>query len=248
MKTYPTIVKFAHDFMCVGRCITCRSERFEYTKKYIQKLDKLIDFQFIPILKDAKIVYLNNSGDLFMSPHCRKLIKEIAKTYPNIRFNLITNGLLCDEINLTELNILNKLNEIRISVHAATKETYNLITLRTESEYNRVFKNIEWLSSIKDRYNFDLILNYVVSSSNFHEIIAFAERCVQLDVKVDFWECKDWLKPNIDYNEFRTIFTVNYMQKRLESMLKHEIFDSPKCRLSGILMDVRNQSYNGKKD
>ena len=94
---------------------------------------------FLPILKNCEIVSLNGSGEVFASSHCKKLVKAIVEKYPNIKFDIHTNGTLCTNELCDKLGITEKIVSVDISLHSATEKTYNKIMLG--SSYKNVIKN-----------------------------------------------------------------------------------------------------------
>ena len=79
--------------------------------------------------------------------YSQKIIKKAAQMYPNLKFELLTNGLLFNEKFVDELGIVNKIERIVVSLHAARKTTYE--TIMRGSKYDLVHKNLEWIFSLK---------------------------------------------------------------------------------------------------
>ena len=185
------IIKFSMDRSCNVMCTICRdrlicnnnSERTKFLDEHIEKL-------FLPILKDADIVNFTGTGDPFSSKHDRKFIKLAAQKYPNLRFDLHTNGTLCDENNLKELGILDRLSTIQISLHSASKETYDKIVKC--GNWERLNKNLEFLASLKDSGKLnELQLNFVILSENYKDIPKFIELTKKYKAKAFLWQYRD---------------------------------------------------------
>lgn len=191
MDKYPLVVKFSHDGECNYRCVTCRDKILMHSKLEIYNLDKKIDKYFLPLLKDAKIACLLGSGDPLASRHSRHLIKCIGRAYPEIRFALHTNGSLCTVQLLESLGIMNRLNHIQVSIHAACKQTYENIT--REGRWENILKNLDWIAKqhasrlIK---RFDLI--FVVTPLNVNEMTEFTQFAKYLGAEAYFWEYRWW--------------------------------------------------------
>ena len=147
LQKFPLYIKFCHDSSCNLCCVICRPARIMNSAEKATQLDAMITPRLLPILRDAKTVSLNGSGELFASKHCRKLVSEVVRQYPEIKFAVHSNGLLCDETNCAELGILDKMSSVQISIHAINKKTYERIVIG--SNYDRVWKNVEWLSKLK---------------------------------------------------------------------------------------------------
>jgi radical SAM protein with 4Fe4S-binding SPASM domain len=241
---YPEYVKFCHDKTCNLHCITCRDEVIANTAEKAEELDALIESHFLPLLKDAKTVALNGEGEFLASRHCRRLVKEITERYPQIKFALCSNGVLCDEKNCAELGILDRISSVQISVNAATQETYEKIMLG--GNFNRIRQNIEWLSSLKKEGKIDALrLVFVVSSINYREMKAFMEWAIELDAIVDFWEYRPWGNTMAkDYDRYAVFDPKHREYRRFARILKDDIFKHPNCCRDGELRGV-NMSKTG---
>jgi pyruvate-formate lyase-activating enzyme len=187
----PKVVKFSHDKECNVRCVTCRKNIFCNSPEQLNDLDNRIDKYYLPLLENAELVCLNGSGDTLASRHGRKLIKRIVQTYPKIKFALHTNGILCNEKVLTDLNIIDKLSIIEISIHATTKSTYNKFVI--DGDFDKVNKNIAFLSNLKkiNKLN-ELLLLFVVTNFNYKEIHDFVNFAQNNNAKCIFWTYKNW--------------------------------------------------------
>jgi MoaA/NifB/PqqE/SkfB family radical SAM enzyme len=185
MGKYPETVNFGLDASCNVQCIMCRDRLFHSSQSDNLKLNGIIDTTLIPMCKDAKRVIGSRSGEMFAGKHSRILIKEIAKTYPHIKFIVHTNGLLCDQKNCDDLGITGRIENIVVSLHAVTKETYNKIV--KHSDFDRIIKNIEWIAEMKkqgDIRYFTLVM--VVLSMNYKEMANFAEMAFKYGAEITF--------------------------------------------------------------
>jgi radical SAM protein with 4Fe4S-binding SPASM domain len=235
---YPEYVKFCHDRSCNIRCVTCRDEVITNPPEKTRELDALIGTHFLPLLKDARTVALNGEGELFTSRHCRRLVKEIADKYPRIKFALCSNGILCDEKNCADLNILDKITSVQISVNAASKTVYD--TIMRGGDFDRVKRNVEWLSSLKKEGRIDVLrLVFVVSSINYREMEQFMKWAVSLDALVDFWEYRPWGNEMAKtYAEYAVFDPAHREYKDLVKILQNDVFKHPNCRMDGVLRGV----------
>ncbi|GHU39661.1 hypothetical protein FACS1894190_05300 [Spirochaetia bacterium] len=237
---YPSMVKFSHDYSCNVQCITCRDKLNVCPKEETIKLDALIDSHFIPVLRDAKLVSLDGSGELFASSHCRNLIKKIIKTYPDIKFQLHTNGILCDKKNCEKLELIDRIDSLLISIHAATQEIYSKIV--KNGNFEKVMENIRWLSKLKKEGKINTItLSFVVHVLNFHEMKKFMEMANDLDVIASFWHYEPWGGGEADkkYEEYAVFKPAHPEYKKMAELLKDDIFKSANCYLNGILRNVK---------
>ena len=191
MKSFPRFVYLSPDSECNLHCITCRKEIFQYAEEEINEMNKKIDKIYLPILKDAEIVMINASGEALASRHSRELIKRIVKKYPNIKFSLLTNGLLCNDKTLKQLQIDDKLSSVIVSINAATRETYEKFS--PNSNFDVIMHNLEYLKhqQINKKIN-AIIVSFVITSINYKEIPAFIEYASSNNFYAQFLHYIDW--------------------------------------------------------
>ena len=188
---YPELVEFRQSKSCNLRCIMCRDELFLENKEQTDFLNNYID-RFVDVCKNAKFVYMNGEGEFFTSNHLKLLTNTLVKKYPDLKFILHTNGLLCDEKHIKSFGLYNKIFGINISVHAAKKKTYEKIMLR--SNFDRVIENIKYLCEYNKKNKLDYFgLIFVVSSLNYKEMPAFVRMANKFGSNVTFWRFNhDW--------------------------------------------------------
>lgn len=188
---YPEYISFAYDKTCNCNCVMCRDEVVHKFSEEMRLWDEKIETLFLPMLKNAKVVEMDGSGEIFVSEHSKRLISAIIANYPNIKFNLQTNGILCTEENLRKLNLYDRLTMLNLSVHAANEETYNKIVRK--GNFKKVLENIETISKMKKDGKIDTVfLNFVVSSFNYKEMPEFVELAKKFDLTASFFEFRDW--------------------------------------------------------
>jgi radical SAM protein with 4Fe4S-binding SPASM domain len=119
-------------------------------------------------------ISLTPRGELFCHPRAMDICRAVRKTqYP---LSFITNAtLLTDEI-IRELFTL-ETREIRVSVDAATPETYTAV--RGSDKLHRVFHAIQTLSRMNaerpPETRINVILNFVLQDLNAHEAEPFLQ-------------------------------------------------------------------------
>ena len=246
----PKFVKFCHDFECNVHCITCRKNIMCQSKENLEKLNSEIDTYYLPLLKNAETVCMNGSGDCLASRHGRILLKRIAEEYPKIKFDLHTNGLLCNEKLLKELNILDILSVVEISLHASTKETYDKIVLG--SDWDKVIKNIEWLAELKKQGKLDdLLLFFVVDNINYKEMPDFVKLAEKYGAQAYFWTYRNWGVQNEKEAREMSIFDKRHRDyNELVKVLHNDIFNSKNCHLNPMLLEISksNEIKRTKKE
>lgn len=190
-KKFPKMVCIGADSECNINCIMCREKISRVSREELQELNKKIDSLYMPILKDAEELTLSTTADPFASRNTRLLLKTAAKKYPNLKFNLLTNGLLFDKYNCDETGITDRISNVMFSIHGGNEETYNKIT--RNGNFERIKKNLKWASSLKSEGKIKgLYLAFVISSKNYDNIPQFIEFAKENNAVALFWYCIDW--------------------------------------------------------
>ena len=190
-KSFPKMVCLGPDWECNVNCVMCRAEICRLNDDDLEKFNDRIDKIYMPILKDAEVLTLSTTGDPFASRSTKLLMKTAANRYPNLKFSLITNGILCDEHNCRETGILNRMSNVMVSVHGSNEETYDKVV--KNGNFQKVSENIKWLSKLKAEHKIQgLYLAFVVSAKNYDDIPKFIEFAKQNNAIALFWGCYTW--------------------------------------------------------
>ncbi len=166
----PERILLGLDEFCDVKCIFCRPEDYKINPNLIpkDKEDKLLDI-LSPWLINAKYVKTNAVGEVFASKISRNLIKNIADKFPNIKFEIITNGIQSTKENLENLNLVNRISMITVSLHACNERTYNKIV--KGGNFNKVIENLYYLSELKKSGRIDRFeLHFTVTLINYKEM------------------------------------------------------------------------------
>lgn len=242
----PKLVKFCHDYECNLKCITCRKDIMCHSKEELEKLNNNIEKYYLPLLKNAETVCMNGSGDCLASRHSRILIKKIIEKYPKIKFDIHTNGLLCNEKVLKELDLINRISVIEISLHASTQNTYEKIVLG--SNWEKVIKNIKWVSELKKTKKIDdLFLFFVVNSINYNEIIDFANLAQTYNAETYFWNYRNWGTQTKEEEKALAITEKGHKDNNiLIKILQNNVLKNEHCHLNPLLMKLSKSTKRNK--
>lgn len=228
----PECVKFCYDGTCNYSCITCRDNIYCEGRKINNRIGNgSMDAYFLQMLKGVKRVSFSGDGEPFVSRHYRSLIHSISDTYPNIKFDIHTNGSLCNEENCKELGILNKMSTVEVSIHASTPETYKKIT--RVGDFDNVMKNLKWLSKLKkEKIIKQLKLFFVVHKLNYQEMPEFAKLAHSLGAMVAFWGYRDWGTEFCKKYDEMAIFEETHPEfEKFREIISQDIFKSSNCDL-----------------
>ncbi len=220
MKEAPKRIKFCYDRECNIACVICRDKVNRLTDEELNKWNDKIESFFLPMIKDSEVLTVNAAGEAFASRHSRKLIKTAAEKYPHIKFEFLTNGILCNEQTFKDLNIKpERIHTIRISMHAATKRTYSKMVKDGNLYYDKLIENLAYLSELRNKYNFLFYLNFVVTSLNYQDMPKFAALAKKYNAVPFFWEYR---KPSgTPIEDFFICRPEHKEHKKLIKVLKH---------------------------
>lgn len=176
------------DSTCNLHCIFCRKDITKSDKYDLEKVRALIDKleTFLPVLdKNNWHISLNGAGEVFTSKYFLSFIKKITQNYKNIKFQIITNGLLCTKEMLEELGIIDRLVGIEVSVHAFKEKTYNRLV--RGGNFKKLRENLEYISFLKKTGKQKLFyMNFVINAYNYHEMPEFTKWCIELGATPNF--------------------------------------------------------------
>ncbi len=189
--SYPKIVNLSYVKTCNLRCRTCRDDLCIETKKDTANYNKITD-KVVDICKKAEFIYLDGSGEVFVSNHLKNIVKKISELNSNIEFFIQTNGLLCDEKNIKDFfgeDI--KVKYIDVSINAGTKRTYKKIT--RGGNWKKLQNNLKYLSELKTQGKIkSLSLSFVFHSLNFKEMPKAVEIAQKYGIDVHFSMFRNW--------------------------------------------------------
>lgn len=215
-------MSLALDRSCNLSCPSCR------TKIIIEKGEKLAKMMqatrdvILPTLKQIKIMQMSGYGEFAMSEPCRLILEKINPTeYPDLKLDLITNGLLFDKGFWQKYpDVHSMIRTVRVSIDGATKPIYE--KLRRGGDFERLKQNMEFLASLRREGMFEeLSILCVYQLDNFREMKAMAEWAIKLGCDYIYFEkLLDWnsygrgdgytaravhLMDHPDYVEFRAV-------------------------------------------
>jgi uncharacterized Fe-S cluster-containing radical SAM superfamily protein len=139
-------------------------------------------------------ITISGFGEAFLDPSIMKKIK-IAR---NMGYNVhtLTNGSLLDESIIDELVRLG-VDDIRISLHALSSDTYKWITRSSETCFYNVIRNINYI--IKNKYKTRLVITSDIIDSNQFQPKYIIDRYKDVADLIEIWKPHNW----VDAYDFR---------------------------------------------
>lgn len=186
-------LRLAIDDSCNLRCPSCRKglvfhkdgSAYNLGIKLADRINEwLYDYDH-PIQ-----VHIGSDGDPFAS-HVYRHFMDQTPERDNIKYSILTNGLMFKEFHGRVPYVIRNLNELGVSIDGASKETYE--KLRLGGRWDKVNENLESIAEAKQKHGFKLILYFVVQKDNHHEMdamLALGER-YGAD-RVNFSLIEDW--------------------------------------------------------
>lgn len=236
---YPTEISISSDNICNVKCKICRDNQL-VTKYDKENLENEIEKLWLPVFKDAKLLRFGCSGEPFASKKETMIIKMAAEKYPDLRFHFHTNGILADEEMLKSLNVFYKTDIITLSLHSASRWTYNKIVIG--GNWDKVMKNIKLYSKMKqDNIIKKFRMIFVVYSENYKDMEKFVKLAKKYNAVAEFWALRYVENTKIGQNfEKYSLLNKNHKHhKDLVKILKKPIFESENVMLYPELKELR---------
>jgi len=189
-------LRLAIDDSCNLRCPSCRKSMIFHKEGSAYNLgirlaDKINDW--LHDYEHPIQVHIGSDGDPFAS-HVYRHFMDQTPERDNIKYSILTNGLMFKEFHTRVPYVINNLQEIGVSIDGATKETYE--KLRLGGKWEKVLEGLECISKLKQKHNFRFILHFVVQKQNYHEM----EDIIQLGRQ--YGADRVWLNRITDWQTF----------------------------------------------
>lgn len=236
VSDYPTEISVSTDNSCNIACKICRDEN---TPRPQKDFENEIDNIWLPIFKNAKVVRFGCSGEPFSSLKEKYLIKKIAETYPNTRFQFHTNGILGTEKVLKDLQVFDKIEIMTVSLHSATKDIYEKVI--NGGNFEKVQQNLALYSKMKKEGLIKFFrMIFVVYSENYTDMENFVHLAEKLGAEPQFWAYRmNDTEIGRNYEKY-AIFEKNHPKyEKLKKILKSKTFDKNNIILYPELKAIR---------
>ena len=226
LTTFPINVELADNGECNLRCKMCISnENFNPVDDKLT--DKIFNEALPTLLPHIQTLTLSGNGEVFHRRATRDfLINFNPHKYPNLKFNILSNGLLFTP-QMWEKIKHNHFNSISISIDAATENTYKKIR---GGHWPTLQKNLELISQLRQEGKFNWFqINFVTMKSNYQDMKKFVQLGKKLKVDLIlfsriFGDTPDSLSENFDF--LKDYHTISSLQKTISSpIFKDPIVD-----------------------
>jgi uncharacterized Fe-S cluster-containing radical SAM superfamily protein len=180
---------FAFDQSCNLSCPSCRTQLITEKASESTQKAKAVEEKLLPMLPTLRVLNINPAGELFASKPSRKLLEMIDdELCPNLKLDIISNGTLFTEDEWNKFpGIHNRVRSVRISIDAATKETFE--KLRRLGKYGPFVENMRFLKGLRsDRVIQELKFSFTYQLDNFREMHDFVAFCDEMNADFAVFE------------------------------------------------------------
>ena len=189
VEDYPEEISVSSDNTCNVRCRICRDENFK-TPYVKENLEEEINNIWLPVFKNAKLLRFGCSGEPFASYKETLIIKMAAQKYPNLKFHFHTNAILPNEKLLKKLNVFDKIDTITVSLHSASRWTYNKII--RGGKWDKVISNLKLYSKMKQENHLrSFRMIFCVYEENYKDMKKFIGFAKKFNAVPEFWALRE---------------------------------------------------------
>jgi len=163
-------IRLAIDDSCNLQCPSCRKGMIFHKEGSAYNLGiRLADSinDWLHHYEHPIQVHIGSDGDPFASHVYRHFMEQTPKR-DNIKYSILTNGLMFREFHGKVPYVINNLQELGVSIDGATKETYE--KLRLGGKWEKILEGLECMAEQKQKHGFRFILHFVVQKDNYHEM------------------------------------------------------------------------------
>ena len=225
-------IRLAIDDSCNLRCPSCRKELiFIKDGKEFDRRTKLADNinNWLLSVKHRVQVHIGSDGDPFASHIYRYFMMHTPVTN-NIKYSILTNGLLFKEFSKKVPHIIENLEQLGISIDGASKTTYE--KLRLGGNWEKINANLKFIAELKKKNKFIFRLHFVVQKDNYHEMEKIIELGKHYNAdhvwlnKIENWNVMNNFK---EQNIFTSTDYKIYLQKvkKIINIQKNDFVECP---------------------
>jgi len=212
-------LRLAIDDSCNLRCPSCRKNMVFHKQGSAYNLGIRLADRVNDWLHDYEHpiqVHIGSDGDPFAS-HVYRHFMEQTPERDNIKYSILTNGLMFKEFHARVPHVINNLNELGVSIDGATKDTYE--KLRLGGKWDKILEGLESIAEQKQKHNFTFILHFVVQKENYREMETI------IDLGEQYGADRVWLNKIEDWgtmDDFRSqdIWNTNEYKDQIGKVLK----------------------------
>ena len=239
-------LRLAIDDSCNLRCPSCRKQMIFHKDGSAYNLGiRLADRinEWLYNYEHPIQVHIGSDGDPFAS-HVYRHFMEQTPERDNIKYSILTNGLMFKEFHTKVPYVIRNLNELGVSIDGASKDTYE--RLRLGGRWDKILEGLESMAEQKQKHGFNFILHFVVQKENFHEMEKIIDLGEQYGAdrvwlnKIEDWGTMDNFKSQDIWNTDAYKAQVGKVLKRIHDRGNDRVIECPTL----ISREARHKSRN----
>jgi hypothetical protein len=170
---------FCLDRTCNLTCPSCRTDLIMVKGAERDQLYSVTESVVLPMLKNAKRVMVNPSGEAFVSRPSRRLMQSLAEPgYENLAIDIITNGTVCDRREWDKFaHLYGRTHIVRVSIDGVSKRVIE--KLRRGVDYDVLMANLQNLKRMhnagQDGAFRHFFISFTYQRDNLFEMEDFVE-------------------------------------------------------------------------
>jgi len=185
-------IEIGIDESCNLACPSCRkhvifNDNGDIYNKRLEWVSRINDWISKSPSKNF-LLSIGSDGEPFASPLYIDLLKNNS-LYKNVKYMIRSNGTLIKR-HIDSLNILPHLENIDLSIDAASKEVYE--DVRRPGKWNNLLENIDYLIELRKKYEFRIEATFVIQKSNIDDVLNFIDFCQSRKIIPRFHLLQDW--------------------------------------------------------
>ena len=246
----PEELHLSYDRTCNLSCPSCRSGKYVAPLEQQAAMEAAFGETVRRLAKKTRVIYLDGAGEALASKHSRGLLKSLTRAeYPNLKFQLISNGQLLDERAWKEFDLTGRVERVCLSMDGAREETY-LVT-RRGGTLKRFVENLAFLDELRQKHGekFGITIQYVVSALTFREMPEAVRLLRRYHVdRLVFMAFRNW--GHMPKEESRRWIVTNPEHSEHEDfvrMLNDPDLRDPMVDLGSVMESWREQPQCGRK-
>ncbi len=164
---------------CNASCSFCNQELDQHNKNQLTLKNFKEMVAHIPLLKNQTFIF-SGGGDPLLCYDLFNIIRFVNKSYPNVKVNVRTNGLLIQKLINNFKDV--KIDQLEISVHGVDPEIYK--DLMGVDGSKQLFQGLKVLKEdLKTRQScLNMKFFVVLSKKNIYEIFSLIDKAKELNV------------------------------------------------------------------
>jgi len=238
---YPIYIEVSPSGACNQRCVFCGLDFMKYQARF---LNEDVLSERLAEMGDLGVKAISYSGE--GEPLLHKEIGDIIidTNEAGIDAAIMTNGVFLDRLFIS-YEILEALTWVKVSINAATKETYTKIHCSNPNDFYRVMTNLRNIVALKQNscYPFTIGVQFLLLPENSQEVAMLAQ--MVKDIGVDYFVVKPYsrhlLSSNSRYDDIK--YETYFSQLSCLEELNDDHFNVVVRWLSMKKWDTPSRSY-----